>query len=291
MQIEGFSPTAFPEDPGYTQPKQDFKEGKLYQKYKRRVLDSDNDFIVVIAAASKSGVSGVGKTTLGVGLARYFDASTTGFSAEVKSTLDPGKFSKGLLTDEEDVPNRSSIIFDEAQGTLSSSGADARRSMAQGVMDVTTALSTLRFRQNTAIIITQSTKWIDKRIDDLLDALVLIQDRDPNSGTVRAEVFETYYNDLSMSSKRYTEHMDTLTWEALSKDDPDYQHLHQLKEDSALGRGEQLEQDEEDQTLPKETQIQIAQEMRDRGMEASEIASSSLIEFGKGWVYKHTEAA
>lgn len=291
MQISGFRPEEVIEEPSYSQPKQDFRDGKLFQKYKRRVLDSDNDFIVVIAAASKSGVSGVGKTTLGVGLARYFDASTTGFSAEKKSTLDPETFSKGLLTNEEDVPNQSAIIFDEAQGTLSGSGVDSRRSMAQGVMDVTTALSTLRFRQNTAIIISQSTKWIDKRIDDLLDALVLIQDRDPFSGTVRAEVFETYYNDLSMSSKRYTEHMDSLTWPALPKDDPDYQFLHQLKADTAIGKGEQFgEDDEEDQSLPKETQIRIAQEMRNKGMEGKEIAASSLIDYSKSWVWKHTEA-
>lgn len=266
-----------------------FEEGQLYRKYKRRVLDSDNDFIVVIAASSKSGMSGVGKTTAAVSAARYLDASPQGFNAENKSTLDPGTFAKELLVNQERVPNKSAIIFDEAQGTLSSNGADARRSMAQSVMDITTALSTMRFRQCTAIIVTQSTKWIDKRIDDVLDALFIIQERKPGA-PIRAEVFETYYNDLELSPKRYTEHIDSVTWPALDSDDPDYSYLHDLKERSALNELDEAGEADEEETLPKETQIQIAQELRNKGMKGKDIANSPLIEFGAGWVWKHTDA-
>lgn len=286
--VAGFGtnePTLPDTDNGVT--KKPFEEGDLYEKYERKVLNSDNDFIIVIAASSKSGISGVGKTTLAVSAARYFDASPQGFDAEQKSTIDPDKFSKELLVDTERVPNKSAIIFDEAQGTLSSNGADARRSMAQSVMDITTALSTMRFRQNTAIIVTQSTKWIDKRIDDILDCLILIQEHEHPAAPVRAEVFETYYNDLELNPTRYTQHVDSISWPALPKDDPDYQYLHELKEQSALGEGEE---DEEDQSLPKDKQIEIAQEMRDKGFEAQEIASSALIEYKESWVYKHTEA-
>lgn len=283
-------PTTNPPEVEFQTPQRDFTDGDLYQKYERAVRKSDNDFIVVIAASSKSGISGVGKTTLGVTAARYFDASPGGFNAEDKSTLNPDTFSKNLLTDPERVPNKSAIIFDEAQGTLSSQGADARRSMAQSVMDVTTALSTMRFRQNTAIIISQSTKWIDKRIDDIMDALILIQDTDPVNNTVRAEVFKTYYNDLSLNPTRYTEHMDTINWPELPKDDPDYQYLHERKEKSAMRQLEEEKEEEEDQTLPKEKQIEIAQELRDNGLTTKEVSQSGLIEFGQSWVLKHTES-
>lgn len=286
--IAGFRPTvSTAPDPDLSQPEDPFEEGELYKKWASRVKHSDNDFIMVIAGASKSGISGIGKTTLGVGSGRYFDISSTGFNAEHKATIDPDTFSKELLVNKDRVPNKSAIIFDEAQGTLSSNGADSRRSMAQSVMDITTALSTMRFRQNTAIIITQSTKWIDKRIDDVLDALVLIQERPHENAPVRAEVFETYYNDLELNPTRYTEHLDTITWPALPKDDPDYQYLHELKEKSALNK---MDEEEEDQSLPKDKQIEVAQEMRNKGFEAAEIASSALIEYKESWVYKHTEA-
>lgn len=263
-----------------------FTDGRLYDLYRRRVLDSDNDFVVVVAAASKSAVSGVGKTTLAVSLARYFDNTKGGFNAEQKATLDPKTFAHNLLTDEETVPDQSAVIFDEAQGTLSSSGADARRSMADSVMDVTTAISTLRFRQVSCLIVSQSTKWIDKRIDDVLDALILIQDWDGDEA--RAEVFTTYYNDLETSPTRYTEHLDTITWPVLPEDDPDYSYLHELKRKSALEQG--TEEEEEDKSLPKEDQIRIAQDYRDKGMTIKEIASSPLIDYKKSWVSEHTEA-
>lgn len=266
--------------------KRGFTNGPLYDLYRRRVLDSDNDLVVVIAAASKSAVSGVGKTTMAVSLARYFDNSDDGFNAEEKTTLDPKTFAHNLLTDEEAVPDQSAVVFDEAQGTLSSRGADARRSMADSVMDVTTAISTLRFRQVSCIIVSQSTKWIDKRIDDVLDALILIQDWDGEEA--RAEVFSTYYNDLETSPTRYTEHVDTITWPALPEDDPDYSYLHELKEKSALQQGS--EDEDEDQSLPKEYQIRIAQDYRDKGMTIKEIAGSALIDYKKSWVSEHTEA-
>lgn len=285
------APEEVHDDVPYRTPKDDFTKSELYRKWERRVVESDNDFVVVIAAASKSAVSGVGKTTLGITCARYFDASPPGFDAEQKATLNSDEFSRDLLTDDEEdrVPNQSAIIFDEAQGTLGDQGADARRSMAQSVMDISTAIATMRFRQNTAIIISQSTKWIDKRIDDLLDALILVQERDPVRGTVKAKVFETYYNDLSLSPTRYTEKMDEVTWPALPKSDPDYQYLHNLKQQSALNNIE--EESEEEQSLPKDKQMEIAQELRDKGFTLVEIADSALIEYGRSWISEHTEAA
>lgn len=269
-----------------------FGEGELYRRYKHRVLDSDNDFIVVIAAASKSAISGVGKSTLAAEFCRTFDASTVGWSAEQKATLNPQRFAHGLLADEESIQNQSAVMFDEMQGTLSSRGTDSRRSMADSVIDVSAALSTLRFRQCTAVLVTQSTKWIDKRIDDILDALVLVQQQDPVTGEVQAEVFDTYYNDLELSPSRYTERIDTITWSPLPDDDPDYAALHEMKKQSATNQASEAEDEdgEDELKVPKEKQIEIAQELRNEGIIAEKIASKPFIEYGQDWVYKHTEA-
>lgn len=273
-------------DPVY----QPLTDGDLWRQYRRRVLNSDNDFIVVIAAASKSAVSGVGKSTLAAEFCRAFDASNGGWNAEDKATLDPQRFAHGLLADENTIEDRSAVMFDEMQGTLSTRGTDSRRSMADSVIDVSAALSTLRFRQCTAVLVTQSTKWIDKRIDDILDALVLVQEQDTQTGEVRAEVFETYYNDLELSPSRYTERIDTVRWEPLPEDDPDYAHLHEMKKRSAMEQSAEEEGEEDELKVPKEKQVEIAQELRNEGLIAERIAEKPFIEYGQDWVYKHTEA-
>lgn len=288
--VSGFD--AVRSDPGGTDvetPEHDYDDSALAKKHRRRVLHGNNDFIIVIAASSRSAVSGTGKTTLAINEARKHDYSDGGYTARKKGTVNASKFSRDLLTDQTDVPNMSAVIFDESQGTLSGSGIDSRRSMKQSVMDVTTALATLRFRQLTTIIVAQSTDWIDKRIDTLLDALILIQPRSNENEPVRADVYETYYNDFEFNQQRYTEKLCSIRWPPLPEDDPDYQHLHQLKEESAMDEVTE-EEDEEDGGLSKDKQIEVAQEMRDQGFTGERIAQSSLIEYGKGWVWKHTEA-
>jgi len=286
-EIAGFPDHPTFEDVHKPTPINSFKESPLYERWHRQVVQSDNDFVIVIAAASKSAMSGVGKTTLGIGMSRWFDLTDGGFSAEQKATLSAHEFARELLANRERVQHQSSIIFDEGQGTLAESGADARRSMAQSVMDVTTALSTMRFRQLTSIIITQSTKWIDKRVDEVMDAMVLIQDS--SGGTIRAEVFDTYYNDLDEQNTRYVEHLDTITWPKIPKEDPDYSHLHELKEKSATNNLDE-EGEEDDQELLKEQQIQLAQHLRDSGQTIAEIAENPLITYSVGWISNHTEA-
>jgi hypothetical protein len=265
-----------------------FKKSPLYQDWHSKVMQSDNDYTIVIAASSRSAISGVGKTTLGLTLTRYFDRSKTAWNAEDKATLSATEFSKDLLTDPEDggkqVPTKSAVIFDEMQGTLSGDGVDARRSMADSVKDVTTAIATLRYRQLTSVLITQSTQWIDKRVDDLLDALILIQPTDDASDGVRGAVFETYYNDLSNNPTRYTDRMGSFTWPEIS--DEDYDALHQMKAQSAENR---VQDTEEDTSLPDDQQKRVAQEMREKGFNMREIADSELIDYSRGWVSDHTE--
>jgi len=286
--VSGFDPGYIGADSHAVEQFVPFSETELYKDWESKVAKSDNDYTVVIAASSRSAISGVGKTTLAITLTRYFDMSDTEWNAEDKSTLSATDFSRRLLTndtDEDAVPTKSAVIFDEMQGTLSGSGVDSRRSMADSVKDVTTAIATLRYRQLTSVLVTQSTKWIDKRVDDLLDALILIQPRDSATDDVRAAVFDTYYNDLSSGSQQYTERMCSFTWPEVN--DEDYDALHEMKENSAQNK---MTEDDEDSSLPDEQQKRVAQEMRDKGFTLEDIAESELIEYSRGWVGNHTEA-
>jgi hypothetical protein len=262
------------------------KQSELYTDWSEKVERGTNDYIIVVSAASDTSVSGVGKTTLALNLARIFDRSPTGFSAYQKSTLDPTEFSREILADGETVADRSAVIFDEAQGTMSGTGADSRRSMAESVMNVSTALATLRYRQLTAILVVQNPEWIDKRIDQLSDRILIIQEPS-NAFGYHGHVFKTYYNDLTEGEQRYTERMDTITWRDIPSWDIDKQRLDELK--AASARDDVSE--EEDQELPKTAQKRFAQEMRDRGLQCQEIAESDLISYSDSWVSKHTEAA
>lgn len=244
----------------------------------QEALEKDNDFIVLIAPSSKSSISGVGKTTLAICFCRDFDGTEDGWSAEEKSTLDARQFARELMNNPDKIDDKSAALFDESQGTLSDSGADARRAMANSVLDVSRALATLRYRQITAVLVTQATGWIDDRIELLSDALVLIQDRG------HAVVYTHYFNDLN-PSKEYHERQVEIEWDALPEDDPDLQELHRLKEESTK---EKMEQEDVTIELTKEQKVFWAQQLRDKQYTVSKIAD--IVEMSTGWVSEHTEA-
>jgi len=263
-----------------TKPVRETWLGKLHYK---RVHQEKNDFIVAIAPSSKSAVSGVGKTTLGIRLAREFNMADEDWSARKGATLSATSFVNEILNNEDEVPDRYAVLSDELQGTLSDDGADSRRSMADSVIRLSRALATLRFRQLSTILITQSTDWIDQRVRKLLDALVLIQ----RPGF--AIVYDVYENDLSIRNKEYTEKKQTLNWEPLPGNDPDYRHLHRLKKNSA--KRQQPDDDDEDDELPKEQQMKIAQSHRDAGKSLQWIADNvDAITYSRETIRKETVA-
>jgi len=173
-------------------PHRDFSETNLHSTWERRVKKSDNDFIIGIAASSRTPISGTGKTTLAIRLARHFDDSADGFDASEKAALSSEAVSEDLIPE---LPQRSSIIFDEAQGTLSSDGVDSRRAMANAVVDMARSAAQFRKRQHTLLVVSQSSDWIDSRMMDLLDRLIIIQERG------RAVVYDHYRDDLPNSGQ------------------------------------------------------------------------------------------
>jgi hypothetical protein len=206
-----------------------FTDSELYQLWKERVLFDDNDLIVAIAASSRTEISGTGKSTLAVTMARHFDNSSTGFDAENKATLHATEMANELYPRCE---SQSALIFDEAQGTLDSDGVDSRRAMANSVVTMSRAAAQYRKRQHSLILVTQSTDWIDSRMMELLDRLVLIQEKNVRKGFARAVCFDHYREDLPSNGgvEERTPAIEDIMWTPLSESDPDYQVIEKMKE-------------------------------------------------------------
>lgn len=253
-----------------------FAESDLHQQWERRVGNSDNDFIIAVTASSTSPISGTGKTTLGIRLAHHFDATSDGFSGDEKAALNSEIVAEELIPDLEP---KSAIIFDEAQGTLAGDGIDSRRGMKDSVVRMARSAAQYRKRQHTLIIVAQSTDWIDSRMMDLIDRLVLIQERG------RAKVYDHYRDDLpsARSTQEYTPMIEQIYWDPLPQDDPDYQALDRLKEQANDG-----EEEEQDTGLSKQQQIELAQSLRDEGWTLVEIAAHDMIDYERSWVSEHT---
>lgn len=226
-----------PGTPVKSQPVQALQSSNLYQEWRDQVIRDDNDFIVAIAASSQTTISGTGKTTLAIQLAQQFDNSDTGFDAEKKASLDSEHIAEDLYPD---LPQQSAIVFDEAQGTLGSEGVDSRKAMANAVIRMARAAATFRYKQHSLVIVAQSTQWLDSRMMDLIDRLVLIQEKKPDDEYARAIVFDHYRDDLpsNSSASEYTPAIEDIYWEPSPANHGDafqtaYEELHELKERTA----------------------------------------------------------
>lgn len=263
------------------QEKSAWEQSQLYELYNKRILSGNpDDLVVVIAPSSKTGVSGVGKTTFGLQLAKRMDQSTGGFNAEEKATLSSQELAHSIYPDME---SKSAAIFDEAQGTMQSSGMDSRRGMAQDNIDALRAVVLNRNNNCALIIITQSTRWIDSRMMETIDALLLIQRKG------MAKHYQYYRDDLNFQgSSEYTPSIEKLHWQPLPSDDEDYQALEQMKEKAKeRGGGEDSEPSNPDE-IKRQKKIEIAQNMREDGMTIAKIAE--VVDMSEGWVTNNTES-
>jgi len=249
-----------------------FEESWLYELYEERILEGNNDLIGCVAAASKSAGSGIGKTMLLVQLARALDNTARGYVAQDKATLSASAFARELMNNPDRVEDQSAVTFEEATGTLADQGADARRSMAGAVMDVTKALATLRYRQCVALLVAQNISWLDKRLRDVLDFLILIQE--PG----RAIVFHPYGNDFSR--QQFNERKFELRWSPLPYDganDADYQHLESMKRDST-----KKQMEEQSIELSRDQKVLVGARLRQRGVRLVDTADA--LGMSEGWV-------
>jgi len=269
------TPSTAPE-PLSSQPIHSLRDSELYQLWRERVVLDDNDLIIAVAASTRTEISGTGKSTLGVTLAQAFDNTDAGFNAEEKATLSATEVANDFY---QNLPNQSAIVFDEAQGTTQTDGVDARRAMADSVRNMSQAAAQYRKRQHTLIIVAQTTDWIDSRMMDLIDRLVLIQEKDPQREFARAVTFSHYRDDLpsaSGSASEYTPAVEDLFWEPLPEDDPDYQTIEQLKEQA--GTAESADEDGSERLplsladLPTKQRDHIIHELVSGGITHQDIA-------------------
>lgn len=244
--------------------------------YSRTQVGDPNDYVIAITATSQSGTSGVGKTTLAVTLAELFDGSDDGFNAEEKAVV--GDAFEFAYSTYHEAPKHSALIFDEAQGTLSDSGMDSRRGMGEGPLSAIRAVASYRFKRCTPIIVTQSPRWIDSRMLEQIDALLVIKEKG------LAQHYGHYIESLNFKNpKDFTPRIEPIYWESLEAGNENYAVMEEKKQDSLTPDG----QDDESDELSTEQKKQVAKRMRKQGHILETIAD--VLDMSTSWVSEHTK--
>jgi len=236
---------------------QPVEHSQLYQDVENRVLTGGkNDYIIAVSANPRqTGVSGTGKTTFALRLAKtYFDQSPEGYDATEKATLDVNE----LVSMYDNSAPRSAIIYDEAQGTPSGTGLNAKRTMKEESLTAINTVATRRKDRVTLIVVTQNIKTLVTDLYDFVDAWLLIQD-DRNHYATHYEVNPDVFD--FETRKTETPGVEDLTWDPFAHDDPDYRHLNKLK-DVATDTGPTGDE-ETNPDLPIDVQAKMARVYND----------------------------
>lgn len=219
--------------------------------YESIKIGTPNDYVLAISASGSSSMSGTGKTTAAVTYAKHFDASPDGFDGEEKATLSVSEFANILP----EIADGSAIVYDEAQGIGDETGLDARRSMKTETLQAINNILANRDKHLTVIIAAQHLPSLDKRLPGLLDGWLLIREGADEPGGPTAWYHHSNLEDYSLNGSPdvRTPHVDTVTWEPLPPDDPDYAALEEKKQAAKDTPGE-----DEDRELPKPVQAELA---------------------------------
>jgi len=238
-------------------PIRSIKGSRLYKDWYYRVgSGKPNDYIIAVSANPRTtGVSGTGKTTFALRLAKsYFDVKDSEFDATEQTTLDPDELSHQIYPN---IDEGAAMIYDEAQGTPTSTGLNSKRTMKEESLTAINTIATRRKDRKTLIIVTQNIKSLVGDLYDYIDAWLLIQDDINYYAThyrVNPDVFDFE------TRKTETPGVENLTWDPYTKDDPDYAYLDKLKEEATK---QQQADAEENQELPKELQAELAVAFKD----------------------------
>jgi len=251
------------------------RSSQLYKEWFHRVGSGNpNDYIIAISANPRStGVSGTGKTTLGLRLGKtYFDCKDTPFDAKTQTTLDPAELTSDIYPGTE---HGGAIIYDEAQGTPSTTGLNSKRAMKEESLNAINNIATRRKQRKTLIIITQNIKSLVNDLYDYIDAWILIHD-DVNYIASHYKVFPDVFN----FEKRQTETpgVEDIVWDPFPKSDPDYSYLDKLKDEAMASADEDAEESKE---LPLEAQAELAVALK----EANEAPWRSVGELSDSLTY------
>jgi len=237
----------------------EWKRSLLRENWAKKVKrGKPDDFVIVVTASSRTGVSGTGKTTLQTQLAENTDLTETGFDAGETASLDAGELAYDITPT---ATPRSALVWDEAQGTPDTQGLDSRRAMKDEVIDSLNAILANRNDNYTIIIGAQQFRTLDPRLYPIVDAWLLIrkgpeQPKGPQGTYYRVEV-----NDYDLNSADInTPAVEDFTWEALDGNE-NYHVLENLKQQAKSG--EYSDDDDESGELEVEKQALIAKSLKD----------------------------
>lgn len=223
--------------------------------YESIKIGNPNDYVLAISASGSSSMSGTGKTTAAVTFAKHFDDSPDGFDGAGKATLSVSEFAEQLPK----IPDRSAILYDEAQGIGEETGLDRRRSMKAETLQAINNILANRDKSLTVIIAAQHLPSLDKRLPGLLDGWLLIETGADEPGGPKARYFHSNLQDFDFNSPDVkTPEVDTVTWQPLPPDDEDYAALEAKKQEAKAT----LDEDDGTQELPKTIQAELAYNIR-----------------------------
>jgi hypothetical protein len=262
-----------------------FKNSALLAEWYSHVVEPpSNDFVIAISASGKSSMSRTGKTTLETALAQTLDQSATPFDASEQATLDAGELAYDIVPE---VPTRSAVVLEEAQGSAGTTGMDARRGMKTEVIDSLNAILNNGDKELTVIITCQHLPMLDKRLPPMVDAWLLVT-HGPSSPRGPLGVYhKMHVEDYNFGDPQIkTPAVEEFTWPRVPDDNPNYRIL-EAKKQKAKQR--YSDGDDEDGELPKEAQKAIAQDWRDYGQSCRWISENvASITFSHEWVRQNT---
>ena len=256
--------------PSPNEPKS-FYESQLYHDWYGRVATGNpNDYVIAISAhPGFTGVSGSGKTTLAGGLAKYYlDASEGGYDASDQFTVDAGVLAHDMY---ENTTELACLVADEMQGTNANTNLNAKRAMKTENLQVYNTVAGNRKGRKTLILVFQTLDKSIKDMFDFVDAWLLIVD-DVQYRCNHYKVLPEPFN--FESNKTKTPRVETLTWESLPADDPDYAIMEEKKDQANRGErefGPNGDDENTEEYIPKTARDSKIKEMYEKGWSQKEI--------------------
>jgi hypothetical protein len=251
-----------------------FYESQLYHEWYGRVATGDpNDFVIAISAhPGYTGVSGSGKTTLGGGLAKnYLDHSSDGFDGGSQYTVDVSVLAYELYGESEEL---ATLVADEMQGTAATTNLNSKRSMKTESLAAYNTIAGNRKGRKTLILIFQTLDKAMKDMFDFVDAWLLIVD-DVKYRCNHYKVLPEPFN--FESNKTKTPRVETISWESLPADDPDYQLMEEKKDEANAGvreYGEDGDDESDEMRIPKAARDDKIRALYDQGIPQKKIAAA-----------------
>lgn len=254
----------------------------LHQLAVKRI-QGGRDLKIIITA--KDSQTGVGKTTLAGWLALVWTKMFTGKDWFVDQdeygdglgTLNPKEYFSILKKIPDPHGAGAVVIVDDAEEL------DARRSMQSLNVEFSQRWMLMRLKQAITIITLPSPKAIDSRLEELSDVWINIERRG------RGFVHDIRVNSYG-SRNVMTEQKHKITFPDVSEH-PELEKLREMKEAKMdewdEDEGEEEEVDPED--VQRNTKKEIAQQMRDNGMNGTDIAEH--LNVSHTWVYNNTNSA